>query len=92
MSKRDITIFPYLVSGIEDLELELKCSTNEMKASFRTCQLKHFHVKSIHLSNSSCVAVKEAGNNGLITITSPLQDGICGTQLYVSAIYSWRCI
>lgn len=74
--------------GIEDLELELKCSTNEMKASFRTCQLKHFHVKSIHLSNSSCIAVKEAGNNGLITITSPLQDGICGTQLSTNGTHA----
>ncbi|XP_066433589.1 uromodulin-like isoform X2 [Eleutherodactylus coqui] len=66
--------------GIEDLELELKCSTDEMKASFRTCQLKHFHVKSIHLSNSNCIAVKEA-SNGLISVTSPLQNGACGTEL-----------
>ncbi|KAM4023720.1 uromodulin-like [Anomaloglossus baeobatrachus] len=69
---------------VEDLELTLKCNRNEMKASFRTCQLKHFNIKSVHLSNSSCIAVKEAGNNGLFSATTPLQGGLCGNKLYIN--------
>ncbi|XP_063284933.1 uromodulin-like [Pelobates fuscus] len=81
------------ILDLEDLDVELTCSTLEMKASFPTCQLKNlnFNIKSVHLSDVNCVGFKDGNNTGLISALSPLGDGKCGTQLHnngTHAIYS----
>ncbi|KAM5151996.1 uromodulin-like [Mantella aurantiaca] len=76
------------VLDIEDIELRLTCSPSEMKVSFQACQLKGFHVKSIHLADRKCIGVKEGNSTGLISASCPLQDGICGTILYTNTTHA----
>ncbi|XP_053327970.1 uromodulin-like [Spea bombifrons] len=81
------------VLGIEDLDMGLTCSTHEMKASFRTCQLKTLNLKarSVYLSDKSCIGYEDGNRTGVISALSPLQHGKCGTQLHnngTHAIYS----
>ncbi|XP_063788812.1 uromodulin-like [Pseudophryne corroboree] len=69
---------------IEDVHLDLVCNTHEITASFRTCQLKrlNLNVTNIHLLDNTCVGNADWNNTGIISVISPLQDGICGNQLY----------
>ncbi|KAM9305531.1 uromodulin-like [Gastrophryne carolinensis] len=71
------------IQGFEDLDLELKCNSQDMVAFFRTCQLKSLNAngKSVHLSDNQCRGVKDENTSRIYVIT-PLQEGTCGNQLY----------
>ncbi|XP_056392962.1 uromodulin-like isoform X2 [Hyla sarda] len=71
------------VYDIEDVGLDIDCGTEEMTASFHTCQLRNLHlnVTNIHLLDSTCVGYTERNNSEVILTTIPLQDGVCGNYL-----------
>ncbi|XP_063788827.1 uromodulin-like [Pseudophryne corroboree] len=73
-----------LRSGLEDLDFELTCNPQDIKVSFRTCQLKSLNLNatSVYLSDKRCRGIKDQNNTSVISVTSSLQDGDCGAQLY----------
>ncbi|NP_001086392.1 MGC89178 protein L homeolog [Xenopus laevis] len=69
-------------TDIESLDFVLKCGENEMKASFPTCQLKHYHyaANSARLVVESCTGFEDAV--GLVSVIAPLKEGECGTTAF----------
>ncbi|XP_044160450.1 uromodulin-like [Bufo gargarizans] len=71
------------VNDMEDVGLDLECGTQEITASFHSCQLRklNLNVTNIHLRDSNCVGYKEWKNHGVFSASTPLQEGACGNYL-----------
>ncbi|XP_073399006.1 uromodulin-like [Dendrobates tinctorius] len=78
------------VDDIDDLGLDLVCGTQEITASFHTCQLRslHLNVTHIHLLDGNCVGFTEGNNTGIILTSTSLQDGACGNRVITNGTHA----
>ncbi|KAM4632545.1 uromodulin-like [Discoglossus pictus] len=73
----------YEISDIENLRPLLTCGAQEIKASFRKCQLKSLKLNpnTIHLTDSSCIGLPEYNRTYIVSVVSLPKIGNCGNEL-----------
>ncbi|XP_068103438.1 uromodulin-like [Hyperolius riggenbachi] len=78
------------LQGLEDLDFGLKCNSQDMMVSFRTCQLKslNVHLSSVHFSDTACTGAKEGRNTSMISVKSPLQEEQCGIRFFTNGTHA----
>nr|XP_014352175.1 PREDICTED: uromodulin-like isoform X3 [Latimeria chalumnae] len=70
-------------SDLGYLQPELSCGSQQMKVSLEKCKLETmgFSFSTIHLRNSSCTGMRDPLNRSVISLTSLLSEGHCGTTV-----------
>ncbi|XP_071976713.1 uromodulin-like [Engystomops pustulosus] len=69
--------------SVGDLQPELSCGAQEIKATFQKCDLeKHnLNTKNVHLLDSYCTGFNDFNSTNIITVVSILKNGVCGNEL-----------
>ncbi|KAM4632529.1 uromodulin-like [Discoglossus pictus] len=73
----------YEISAVENLHPLLTCGTQEIKVSFRKCQLKSLKLNpnTIHLTDSRCTGVPEYNRTNIVSVVSLPKIEDCGNEL-----------
>ncbi|KAM4632020.1 uromodulin-like [Discoglossus pictus] len=76
----------YDLSVIENLRPNLTCGNQEIRASFKKCQLKYLNLNTekIHLTDSRCIGVPDYNDTTTISVISLLKAGVCGNEFIKS--------